>query len=83
VLKLGSLNLIQVQLHFEAPAQFLPYCFAREATSEQVIIKPGDLFCIHWWGERPESSLESILKGFRFGFGRIGFFQFFANEPRI
>jgi hypothetical protein len=48
-----------------------------------VIIKPGELFCIHWRGKRLEFSLESVLERFPFGFDRINFLQLFPNELGI
>jgi hypothetical protein len=45
-----------------------------------VIIKPGELFCIHWRGKRLELSLENVLERFPFGFDGISFLQLFPNE---
>ena len=71
---------IRIHLHLETPAQRQPNRFAGKTASEQVIIKPGELFCIHWRGKGPELSFESLLKWFQFSFGRVGFLQLFSNE---
>ena len=71
---------IRIHLHLETPAQCQPNRFAGKTASEQVIIKPGELFCIHWRGKGPELSFESLLEWFQFGFGGVGFLQLFSNE---
>jgi hypothetical protein len=48
-----------------------------------VIIKPGQLFCIHWRGKGLELSIESVLERFPFRLGRIGFLQLFTNQRWI